>query len=85
MESLTSAGSILALLAIGYVLFKKFINKNEVKSSQVEFKAEDKVLEFKKKELIVDLDKLKKELAEKENSGKTLTPEEIEQYWKDKK
>lgn len=69
--------SIVALLLIGIYLYKKLFGKNVVKD-QAEFEKEASVLDFKRKELIVDTEKLKEELK---TPPKDLKPNEIEDFW----
>ena len=73
--------SIVAILLIGIYLFKKFTG-NKVIEQQADYQKKADVLDFKRKELIVDSSKLKEELKQ---PPKDLKPNEVEDFWnKDK-
>jgi len=65
---------------IGFIIYNKF-QKSKIESSQKQYEKEAAVLDFKRKDLIIETDKLKEELK---TPVKNLTPNEVESFWDDK-
>lgn len=72
---------LIILGLIGFIIYNKF-QKSKVESSQKQYEKEAAVLDFKRKDLIVETNKLKEELK---TPTKELTPSEVESFWDDKK